>query len=528
MAKSKIHFVICVLTFVIISLFAQKGYAEVTVGNSALVSKKEFLPGEDLIYIKAVIPDENKDDSQIENITFKLVSALGADTEEVILTETGGDTGVFRVSKGISILSEKRITKDGILQVSASQDTITVMNEKGRVFAILTVLPAIESFSVNVDSLQTAGKPFGVEIVAQDKQGRTLANYTGAAKLEIGPDTSQIVSFADGRAKIYTVYHEAGKVKIRVSDTNNRQGESNEIFFIPAKLEVESSPLETVGKEFSLKITALNFNNEITYNYTGAAAIKPIKGNGLSSGDILFNQGIAEARVTYNKWGEMKFVVYDREYEGVRGRSESIFFNAYRFEVEIEPPPKDRKKFYFEELFNGRVTVFDYQGNKILKYGGVAILEPVENVDMPQKLYFGWRDKGEDYFYVSGVSDKPFKVRAYDAPFPEIKGESGLISLTPAQIKAEVMRVKGNKARVKIKIEDKLGRVVREDNSTFFTVHLIESSPDESARLMGPKQIKAKKGVATVTITDKQKETVSVFIESEPYLEAIPLEVNFE
>lgn len=526
---------------IIMALFVSKGYCEVVVSGSPSFSSKEefFLPGDDLIYIKAVLPEENKDNNLIDSVVFKLVSSKGGDIEEFTLAETGLATGVFELSQGINISPEIRMPGDGLLQVSTSQDTATLMDKNGMVLAILTTLPAIENFSVNVDPVQISGKPFGVEIIAQDIKGGILTNYTGAVDLEIRPVfstgkegavayTHKVNYFIGGRAKNFIVYPEAGKVKITVKDINNKHSESKEIFFMPAKLKVENGPLGTVGKEFSLKVTALNFNDEITRNYKGPAAIKPFKGDDAVGGDIMFNQGIAEAKAIYNKWGEMKFIVYDKIYADLRGKSGSIVFNAHRFKVEIAPPPKNRKKFYFEELFQGKVTVFDYQGNKILNYGGVAILEPVEDVDMPQRLYFGWQRSGEDTFYASGVTEKPFKIKAYDAPFPEIKGESEVISLMPAAIKLELAEKKDNKAVVRIKIEDGHGRVVSQDSSTVFTIHLIEGNSDDSAYLLGTKQVTAKNGVAKLTIMDEEDETVTVAPESEPYLEVVPLEVKFD
>lgn len=526
---------------IIIALFVSNAYCEIVVSSSSSFSPSEkfFLPGKDSIYIKAVLPEENKDNIRIDTVVFKLASSQGGDTEEFTLNETGPATGVFQFSEGVNILSEIRMPGDGILQVSAREDTVTLMDKNGMVLANLITLPAIEKFSVNVDSVQVSGKPFSVEIIAQDMDGKVLTNYTGSVDLEIKPVfsagkekavsyTHKVNYFIRGKAKNFIVYPEAGKVKITAKDVSNKRGESNEISFLPAKLKVENGPLGTVGKEFSLKLTALNFNDEITRNYKGPAAMKPLKGDDTVGGDIMFSEGLAEAKATYNKWGEMKFIVYDKNYNDVRGKSSSIVFNAHRFDVTISQPPKNRKKFYFEELFKGRVTALDYRGNKILNYGGVAILESVENVDIPQRLYFGWHDKGEDVFYVSGVTEKPFKIKVYDAPFPEIKGESGPISLMPAAIKLELIEKKDDKAVIRIKIEDKQGRIVSQDSSMVFTIHLIEGNLNDSAYLLGAKQVPAKNGVVILTVIDKEKEAVTIAPESEPYLEAVPLEVEFD
>lgn len=501
--------------------------------NCASASEKEFLPGKDSIYLKVAV--EDKDKESIDQIKVKLISALGQDKEEVILTETTKNSGLFRTEKGIKLLAQKKVLQDGILQVSTSLDIIYVLYPEGphkeRVVATLISLPAIDKFSVLVDNtIQTAGKSFPVEIIARDRQNNVLGDYAGIVTVEAeGKQLLTTSSFSGGRAKIFLSYPEAGRVKIRVKDLNQKTGQSQPIVFLPAKFKVEALAPQPyiVGKEFALKITALNYRDEVAQGYHGPAVVKPFNTRVSSWGNILFNKGVAETKVTYNQWGERRFIVCDKKYPDICGISGNLFFAPYNLKVEIDSAPRDRKKFYFEELFKGKVRVFDYQGKLIPKYGGVAILEPVKDVDLPQKLYFGWHTLGEDRFYVSGVTEKPFKVKVYDALFPEAKGESNFVNLMSAQIKVEPVEVKEGKAKLKIKIEDKQGNITKEDNSTIFTIHLVESNLDESAYLVGAKKIKARNGQALITIANKQKETVTVVPESEPYLEAEPLEINF-
>lgn len=528
---------ILLIILVIIAVFIYNGvfaYELIASNSPSFKPRKEFLPGRDLIYLQ--LSAQDKDKENIGQIQVKLLSALGLDREEFVLSETGKNTGIFCTKEGIKILPQKKIPGDGILQVAASADIIYVLYsesfDKEGVAATLTALAAVDKFSVLVDNLiQTAGRPFSVEIIARDRQNNILTNYAGTVTLEAqGQPLLTTSSFSNGAAHIFIAYPEAGKVKIKVKDLHQRQGESKEICFLPAKFKVEApAPLPyVVGKEFALKATALNYRDEFTRNYEGSAVVKPLGQDSSFQGNVLFSQGVAEINITYNQWGERKFIVCDKIYRDICGVTEDLFFAPYRFNVEIDSPPPSRKQFYFEELFKGKISVFDYLGNLVPEYAGAVIFEPVKDIDLPQRYYFDWRNRGKAEFYLSGITDKPFKVKIYDEFFPEAKGESGSVKLMFAQIKTELLEVRGAEAKLKIKIEDGQGNVVKQDNATVFTVHLVEDNPDASASLIGSKKLRARKGEVVIAVADDQKEVLTVFIEPEPYLEAESCRINFD
>lgn len=518
---------------------------EIIVSNSLRFRAKDtFLPQEDLLYLQLSDKGRNENRNRKDSVTLKLISALGADTEEVVLTETGRNTGIFRTVKGISIMPEKRKIGDGALQVSASsEDIITVAYLYGgreRTLVTLTSNPAIDSFRINVGFRQIADKPFAIEIEALDRKGDILTDYSSNVKLKIDYSASKPAKhklspkktsfFAGGKARIFAVYPDAGVIKIIAEDKNGKTGESEKITFLPAAFRVEAQTKQIVGKKFDIKITALNYNNNLTSGYEGVASIKLLRGGVPFKKKIRFAKGLGRTSFTYNNWGVEKFVVCDAEYPDFCGISEDIFFGPYRLDVEIYPPDRNRKRFYVEEPIIGRVKVLDYQGRKIEKFYGVVDFEPVEDVDIPGKCYFGYLDSpgGEREFYLSGIAQKDFKLKAYDVRFPEAKGESETISLMSVKIKIDIASRQSDRVDLILKIVDKDNRIVSSDDSTVITVDIGENIPDGSAAVVGSDEVRVKGGVAEVTIRNTQKETVTMYIDSQPYIETPPKEITFK
>lgn len=232
-------------------------------------------------------------------------------------------------------------------------------------------------------------------------------------------------------------------------------------------------------------------------------------------------------KLVCNEWGKKKLLVSDEKNPQIRGISGSIFFRPDRFEIEVGSVPKDRKRFYLDEIFKGKIRALDYRGKKIPGYAGAVGFKPIADADMPAELRFGRENQGEIEFQMSAVTELPFQVEVYDIGFPQAKGKSRVINLIPARIKTELIALKEDEAVLSIKIVDNQGNVVREDNSTLFTVYLTESNPDGSAFLIGPREVKAKDGTVNLSVVDTQNETVTISVLSEHFLEAEPLAVVF-
>ncbi|MDP1854391.1 MAG: hypothetical protein Q8L26_09380 [Candidatus Omnitrophota bacterium] len=537
-------FFISVLTFLNSSSFADifTDQIEIIVSNAPnFIAGNEFCPGKDLLYLR--LTDKTKaNNGTIDNMSVRLISAQGADSEDVDLTETGENTGIFQAAKGIIIVSARPIIQDATLQVAATSDTITIvynLNSRSRVLATLNTLSEVNNLSVNPDSLlQTAGKPFKVEITARDARGNIVSGYCGTVNLEINYISPKIgtknispqntANFFNGKAEIFATYSDAGIIKIIAKDKNNLFGESSPITFLPARFKLGAQAKQVAGKPFNLTISALNQNNEIVSNYENPAFVMMyLSPKIISKKKIKFDKGVAIVDIVYNNWGEKRFMACDEKYPDVCGISERIFFGPYRFGIEVVAPPAGRDKFYLEELFNGKVTVYDYQGYKISDYAGVVAFKSDKEVALPDKYFFDWRYQGRANFSISASTEEPFRIEVYDEQFPQAKGESKIIQTLSARVKLEKISQKGGKAILRIKIEDKNGKVIVRDNSTIFTVRFFESLPDNSASLTGEEKVTAKRGIADIVIIDSQSETVIVNVEPEPYLEAEPLDITF-
>lgn len=251
-------------------------------------AKSVFLPQKDSLYLQLTAPTENKDKDRKDTLKLELMAAVSSDVEEIKLLESGKDSGVFQSVQGIAIKPGNKMAGDSILQVFPAKDTITVFYpDSGKKTAIASVdsASAVDRLAIDLEDIQIAGKPFRIKISLQDKEDKALESYTGSVNLEVVPvlpkeSKSKIVpdkisSFRWGRAGILAVYPESGEIKIVARDLNNNiTGESKVITFLPAKFKIETPASQTVGKEFAVKITVLNYNDQVALNYSGSAFIE--------------------------------------------------------------------------------------------------------------------------------------------------------------------------------------------------------------------------------------------------------------
>ncbi len=506
--------------------------------SAEFVPKDRFYPGEDMIYVEVTSSESNKQVNQIDSINVKLVSAGGADTENVILTETGRDTGVFRTTRGMRFLAEDELLGDGIIQVSSGEDEVTaihlVPSGGSRVIGTVVSEASIDHYSVMTDPVQVAGKPFRVDITARDEYESILTDFSGGVSL-VMVDTSgkekplrKVSSFSKGTARVFIAYQDAGEMVLAAKDDSGRYGESDVITFLPAKFKVDLEKEQTIGKEFEIKVSALNYKDEITPGYNGETILEPLYAGEEPRVELVFDSGEALVKITRDNYGEEKFIVREKMYPDIYGISESVFFNPHAFEVEIVPPPGKRDKYYIEELFKAKITALDYNGLEITGYDGVMEFETVEGVDMRSKYDFDPRNQGSAEFHISVVTEKPFKIKGWDTRAPGALAESEEIDVIQARVMMELEWIKGETAKMRVKIVDKNGKILTDDDSTVISFYLMESDPDGSASIPGKEKITVKNGQASILLTDTKGETVTVFPESEPYLEVVPAEVKFE
>lgn len=516
---------------------------KIIISDSLCYRPKEiFLPTKDRIYLRLIAPERNKDKEQLEKVSLELSAALTLDREEIDLVETGPDTGIFQNPQGINLHPRSKRSGDGALQVSAVGDVIRVTYTYGgkkRTIASVNSTKAVVKFILSLEGIQIAGKPFYLEVLAQDSQGNRVLNYNGTVNLQAVPilpkknkseiSPRQISFFNHGKADIFVTYPEAGKIKIEARDLQNGIiGMSKQIEFLPAKFKLNVQNPQIVGKEFETEIIALNYSDEVTFGYERTAFIKLEGTPDLLKEEIRFKQGRAKVRLLSNQWGEKKIIACDKNYpQDLCGVSESVFFTPYRFAIEFASPPKNRKRFYQDEVFKGKIQVLDYGERKIPGYTGSIKFKPVDEVDLPSEYYFNKFNRGEVEFQISGISKIPFRIEVYDAIFPQIKGKSAFLTLLPAKIEIEPLTIEDNRLNLWIKIVDSEGRLIREDDSTLFTVHLTEGIPNQSAFVLDSSKVKAKNGKAQVTILNTEKERVTVIVDTKYFLESEPLEVTF-
>lgn len=119
----------------------------------------DILGGSDTAYVRIVDPDRNMDPDVAETITVVIqvtgsasLPVSGTDTETIVLTETGVDTGIFENASGIPILYSSGASDDGTLNVSGD-DYLYVnytdpydSSDASEVFAYVPTLAILSSF----------------------------------------------------------------------------------------------------------------------------------------------------------------------------------------------------------------------------------------------------------------------------------------------------------------------------------------------------------------------------------------------
>jgi len=518
-------------------------FAVVVSDSPRFSAKDSFRPGKDLIFLQLSSEGENKDNDRPDTLRLRLKANTTADIEDVVLVESGNNTGVFQSPQGMRLASGHAMINNIVLEVSPAEDTVMVIyaqDNSENVIASVRSANAVDRFNIIAGTIQTAGRPFSADVIAEDAGGSTLVAYTGKVRLEaeqvlaknsqakIFPE--EISTFVNGKNSIFANYSDAGIIKIAAAGRDGKaRGLSSEINFLPAKFELNIAAPQIAEKRFNVLIRALNFNNELTPGYSGTTYLKLAESGKIIKKDIRFKRGIAAADIKIDSCGEYEFIVCDADYPDVCGKSGSIFFRPDKLKLEVDFPPANRKSFYFDEVFNGRVIALGYSGKEVTGYRGAVRFDPIENMDMPDNYYFGRNDSGWHLFSVSGINRGPFRLKAQDVMFPELTAESRIITLMPAKIKTELAELKDNMAILHISIIDEKGRVVKEDNSTLVNVYLSESMPNRSAFVDGPKKIQIKNGEAAISVVDMEIEGVTVTVNSQDYYLGIePLDITFE
>ncbi len=92
--------------------------------DSSGTDKTSYTYGTDDVYVQVSDDDENTDAGSAQTVSVTVTSANGGDSEDLTLTETGNDTGVFRNTSGLPLGLGTATNDDGTLTIAGS-DTLT-------------------------------------------------------------------------------------------------------------------------------------------------------------------------------------------------------------------------------------------------------------------------------------------------------------------------------------------------------------------------------------------------------------------
>ena len=418
--------------------------------------------------------------------------------------------------------------------------------------SVQSVIIGSKFIEIGVDSLQTAGVPFAVSLIAKiDTDGAisTDASYSGTAKISvdyINPSTGtklitpEEVNFNEGVAAVEMVYPDCGTIKIKAVDTEDSTitGVSDEVFFAPHHLALTlPEPPIVVSKPFDIVVTAYNASDEVTPNYSQKLKLSviysnPEEGDGKIEPEEMndFTDGIATVSAVYNRWGEVSIKVTDENTEGVTVEAESdgIMFIPEKFKLEISQIPDKRDFFYIGEVFRITVWAVDYEDETIPNYKGTVHFVPVSGISLPGDYTFIQGDSGKHIFPVSVNEEKGgLSLSVYDIDYRDVSGDVEIPAVRYGAIRVLSTSGPVGSLRVEVQVEDSSGNVIESDSSTTFSVTLEEEGPNGSAVCEESQTLKIAGGRAIITITNNEPETVTVIPSSTPYLEPISGKVSF-
>ncbi len=514
------------------------------------------------VYIKVTDDDENTDSATKQTVKVTITSQSSGDTEEVTLEETDNNTGIFTNKGGTtaphaplpSAIRAAGIPGNFILEVPASGGTIVAQYVDDDDSADLTTDSASfgsVSFSViaNVTGPVKAGAPFDLLITAMSGAGGTgtpLVSYSGSAVLSVnyvspssGTKTISPASasaFSAGMATVSVQYQDAGKIKIKVTDSTETTmtGESQELVMIPASFHVSIpvAPL-TIGKDFDMVVTARNISGETTPNYQGTVNLKAGSDGGGSAGTLLvasgssFSNGVWTLTNRYGFWGKIYISATDSVYDDAAGQSKTVDFIPEKLEVKLSPPPSSSRAagglytYYSGETFTVTIRALDSSGKLVSNYGGGVQIKTTSSFTMPANYQFDASNQGEHSFDVLTAGDQaPFTVEAKDSAWPQVAG----VSTPSAEVVTVTVQIEstygttGQPVQVQVRLVDSQGRTVTQDSTT--VVHLTfyvngeklsEDSLLPTVTLPQSQSLTFRNGVASFTVSSSEINTITVF-----------------
>jgi hypothetical protein len=406
-----------------------------------------------------------------------------------------------------------------------------------------------EYFSVTATTPQVAGVPFTVQIAAKDGQGGTDTSYTGAVDIflqyvspaagtkAILPDNSS--GFVLGVKDVNMTYADAGIVKIAVRDQADTQkiGYSGDITFTPHSFEVSAEGVQTVGKNFTLTVKALEAEGQLTPNYQGPATLETVPVNpGSAPGGVLnpseltagaFQNGAVSLNTAYNRWGTINIKAMDSANPAIKGVSGNIKFVPKSITVSVKKPSGTRSFFYVSENMEITASVLGQDDLPIENFQGTLSLTPTPAFEIPSQVTFSAQDKGQKKFVVPAGSAGNYTLKAENVE-NGLSVESDRIEVVDATIYVSSTSSPVGSAQVEIQLLDSKGKRIRDENEMTVTILFEEENENGSVFFseLG-KPILFKKGIAKVVIGDSEAETVNISARSKYGLKVVNGKVVF-
>ncbi len=492
-----------------------------------------------------------REDTPSEAITVQLQNAYSepqtAWTDFYVDLKSTSATGQFSLSKTDWSSVSQVIIPDDAQEVTfyykdSSQGTpvITATEYPDRGWdeasQEIEIAAEVASFNVAATTPQVAGQAFNVTITANNDEGEVDKLYAGEVSLlteYISPSSgnlsispSSVTEFTDGMAQLAIQYPDSGTIEIVVQDVadSTKTGSSGEILVTPAAFAASADSSQVVNKTFSLKVSALNAQGEVTPNYQGpvslsVVAVSPEETSGtisltsLSSDD--FSAGIADRNLAYNRWGTIKIKAYDTVYSDKTGISETISFMPNRLLVEAEASSADRNFYYVGESIEIMLSALDINDEVITNYQGSVDISTTLGLSLAEEYQFVASDQGKHSFVTSASS-----AGFYDASF-EDKGAALTAEFSQIQVKNAILQVISSVAtigttEVTVQLTDDDGNIIATENDLSVQVILEEEYENSSASSSATDAPTIfKNGVAKILITDNQPETVIISPSSE-------------
>jgi len=449
-------------------------------------------------------------------------------------------------------------TDVGTPTITASADDITSAEQQ------FTIKSSVNSFLVEATSPQIAGSAFTLTITALNDEGGVAEGYSDPVTIScnyISPSSgtqelsvTSTSNFTNGVATITNqTYPDAGTITITVIKTGDetKAGTSNSIVFIPYDFTVEVSELDasitgsnytnhTTAKPFTLTVTARNASAATCANYKGTAELSAdyidpsTDQDGSFSTDSLsseyWSDGIAEITTqTYDKWGVITITATDSTLDTQTGTSEKIVFLPKDFAIDLSDIPLSRDFYYTYEAFDATVTARGYDDIAIPNYQG-TITFTSDGLNVPSDYTFTATDLGTHIFRgINGQSPTSTTITVTDTTYTSITGTSSTMALQAGTIKVYNASGPVGSIAVVVRILDAAGNIITSDDSTTFTIDIAETGITNNSCTSDTTQTPAQvtEGIATITLTNTEAESVTVTPSSTPSLTATSGTVRF-